>query len=459
MIRILVEPSDYTFLNIGDTAMLQVAVKRLKVLFPDSAIQVFTEDPEGLKFYCPDAIPLFTHVRLEGRYSLAPLYEYMNHDRLTRYLFGFVRKFRHPLPLITEYIIQHLLRKSEHLSKELQHYSKAVAEADLVVVSGMGGITDIFLMFAHGILDTVNLALQWGVSTAMLGQGIGPIKNPELISQTKEVLPHVSLFALRESRAGPLLLKSLGVSPEHVMVTGDDTIESAYQLRSEHLGNGLGVNLRAANYSQVDQLLIERIRPVIWDFATLNDAPLIPVPISRVSGEEDIVTIQHLVAGYQNVIGLEEDFSTPAKVIKQILHCRVVVTGSYHAAVFALAMGIPAVCLAKSEYYTDKFLGLAELFSTGCQVVLLDDLEMPAKLQDAIERMWKSAEQVRPILLKAAENQIELSHAAYQRLCKIVGPKARVQGMRLRKPILSNFWLAIQTLPVRLSNRMGKSKN
>jgi colanic acid/amylovoran biosynthesis protein len=347
----------------------------------------------------------------------------MRHDRITSLLFSAVRIVRRRLSPVSRYLTRYLLQKGRHLNPGLQYYLRVVAEADLVIVSGMGGLTDAFAGYAHGLLDTLNLALQWGIPTAMLGQGIGPLRDPELLTRSKEILPHIRLFSLREGRAGPILLKSVGVFPERIIVTGDDAIEAAYQLRAEQLGDGLGLNLRAADYSQVDLSLIECIRPVIQDFAARNDAPLLPIPISRVSGEEDAVPIQQLMTGYPKVIGLHDDFNTQTNVIRQILHCRVVVTGSYHAAVFALATGIPAVCLAKSEYYVDKFLGLAELFPTGCQVVLVNDPHLSLKLQNAIQRMWESAEQVRPSLLKAAEEQIQLSHTAYQRLYNIAYPK------------------------------------
>jgi colanic acid/amylovoran biosynthesis protein len=424
MIKILVEPSDYTFFNIGDTAMLQVAVRRLKVLFPDSSVRVFTDDPEGLKYYCPDAMPLWIPER-SARYSLAPVYEFLERDGLTKYSCRFVRTFRQRVPLLARHVMARILSQSTSLSKERQHYLRAVAEADLVVVSGMGGLTDSFLTYAHGLLDTLGLAIYLGVPTAMFGQGMGPIKDPQLVSHTSEILPYVTLFSLREGRAGPPLLRSLGVPAERVLVTGDDAIEAAYRWRPKDLGDGLGLNLRAADYSQVDQIHIENIRPVIQNFATSRNAPIVPIPISRVSGEEDMVTIRQLVTGYQHVIGIDGEFDTQEEVLRQVLRCRVVVTGSYHAAVFALGMGIPAVGLAKSEYYVDKFLGLAELFTRGCQVVLLDDPQMRARLQAAIETLWESADSVRPELLTAAEHQIELGHAAYQRLWKIAGRKAR----------------------------------
>ena len=48
--------------------------------------------------------------------------------------------------------------------------------------------------------------------------------------------------------------------------------------------------------------------------------------------------------------------------ITTIARCRLVVTGSYHAALFALSMGVPAIGIATSRYYEDKFLGLADQF-------------------------------------------------------------------------------------------------
>ena len=65
--------------------------------------------------------------------------------------------------------------------------------------------------------------------------------------------------------------------------------------------------------------------------------------------------------------------ATPEAVIRQIQRCRLVITGSYHAAVFALAMGIPTIGLAKSTDYIDKFMGLSALFGEGCETVVLNE--------------------------------------------------------------------------------------
>ena len=79
-------------------------------------------------------------------------------------------------------------------------------------------------------------------------------------------------------------------------------------------------------------------------------------------------------------------------LIKQTARCRIVVTGAYHAAVFALAQGIPVVCLSNSPYYLAKFQGLEDLFGLGCATVRLSEPDLPARLAAAIERTWNSAE-------------------------------------------------------------------
>ena len=44
--------------NMGDISMLQVAVDRLRGLFPKASIQVLTDSVENLARFCPAARPL-----------------------------------------------------------------------------------------------------------------------------------------------------------------------------------------------------------------------------------------------------------------------------------------------------------------------------------------------------------------------------------------------------------------
>ena len=111
-------------------------------------------------------------------------------------------------------------------------------------------------------------------------------------------------------------------------------------------------------------------------------------------------------------------------LIEQTARCRVVVTGAYHAAVFALAQGIPVVCLSNSPYYQTKFEGLEDLFGRGCAIVGLSDPDLRGRLTIAIERAWDSAEAVRSPLLQSARSQIERSQTAYQRVKTLLQSEA-----------------------------------
>jgi colanic acid/amylovoran biosynthesis protein len=308
-------------------------------------------------------------------------------------------------------------------SRALEAYLNELFAADLVVLSGGGDINDTFNNFAMTLLDVMATTAGRATKTAIFGQGFGPIRDPKLLVRAKSVLPTVAMICCREHRAGVPLLYSLGVSPSRVITTGDDAIEIAYEARSEKPGNGIGVNLRVVDYSGVDLSAIEKIRPVLHTAGRKHNAPLIPLPIARHNRESDAKSIRQILAGYDDRSDGGEDLDSPLDVIKQVARCRVVVTGSYHAGVFALAQGIPVVGLAKSAYYVDKFLGLADQFGIGCQTVFLDDEQLCSKLTTAIDVAWRSAEEVKCPLLEAAKRQIEMGWDAYRRVHELVALK------------------------------------
>jgi colanic acid/amylovoran biosynthesis protein len=413
--RILVEPSDYVLLNSGDTAMLEVAVSRLSALRPDAVIEVLTDIPDRYPFLGPNVQPLGA----SGRHAFIA-----RRMRLREQPPGF---------LINRQSVRRWIRKvvgvpGDSKAAKIEAFVDHVRRADLVVATGMGGITDAFPEYTLGLLTTVELAIRHGAVTAMMGQGIGPLTKPDLIAHAKQILPKVDLISLRERRASEPLLRSLGVPADRIMTTGDDAIEMAYDARvgAGQPGRGLGINLRAALYAEVDATMVVDIRNAIQQAAHLLGAPLIPVPISRFPGEADHVTISALLSsgtGEKADGGVSID--SPRKVIDQIRMCRAVVTGSYHAAVFAMAMGVPVVGLGRSSYYIDKFYGLAEQFGGGCEVVRLEVPVVESTIVEAIERAWRSADAMRPQLLAAAAHQVELSRAAYRKLNDLLSVRRR----------------------------------
>jgi polysaccharide pyruvyl transferase WcaK-like protein len=413
--RVLVEPSDYYLLNIGDTAMTTIALERLSNLWPDARIQVLTDKPDQMPRPGRNIEPLnlagrrlwFNRPWMQERSQFAPLSRGLGRARIRL-------RSSHPV------LAYRALRRWGGLgSDELAHLStffEAVSEADLLVVTGMGGLTSVFAEFAFGLLELVRCAQRVGVKTAMLGQGLGPIATKELSRAASEALQRVDLLALREKRAGLPLLKSLNVSRTHVMVTGDDAIEIAYRRAQPAVGYGIGVNLRKADYAGVQSRNVQEIRPLLHQLSDSIGAPLIGVPISRIPGEEDAITIAELIHDGNTDLCNLSHIRMPEDVVDQLQRCRVLIAGSYHAGVFALSSGIPTVALVNSPYYIDKFLGLADMFGLGCRVISLEDSLFSERLTQAVVEAWASADELTELLLRAAQIQVQQGQAAYAKL-------------------------------------------
>jgi polysaccharide pyruvyl transferase WcaK-like protein len=413
VLKILIEQSGHTLENMGDFAMLQVAIERLIQLWPEADIRVLTTNPGKLKEVCPratpvvlprpsskalsakleDILPVSMALKISDLKFYLRLYLFKSFDKTTR-------------------------KKSAPVDRYLDICTQAIKDADMVVCTGGGYMTDVFELKWRQILSFLSLARQFGKPTFMLGQGMGPIDQSEFPKAAAQDLNAVKLIALREGLAGLPLLKDLGIREEGVVVTGDDAIELAYGARRTELGNGIGVNLRMSYYSNTGISSFTTVRAAVQKIARAKKIPLVPIPITN-SLNSDVHTVRALCAGYSGKFNAGLNLDTPIKVAAQVGNCRIVVTGSYHAAVFALSQGIPAVCLASSHYYVDKFQGLAEQFGPGCMVLFMGDEKFSSDLEESMEQAWQSAPLFRSQLLKSAGQQIEMSRKAYQRIFEI----------------------------------------
>jgi polysaccharide pyruvyl transferase WcaK-like protein len=417
-LRILVEPSDYLLRNAGDMAMMQIAIERLATLWPKAIIQVLSDDPQRLNDLCPRALPLSSAGRqlwLADNFLPRCL-----EARTSPELRSFIRL---QSPELVKFFWRYKLRHSPDRWHALAAFTTVVAEADAVIVTGMGGITDAFPEYAHDLLTTLSLALYYGKPVVLVGQGIGPLETPGLRELASHVLRRADLIALREDMTAGPLLKSLGVPMNKTITTGDDAIEIAYRARSAVLGTGFGINIRASDYSEIDLELMRRLRALFQQSLRTYNAVAVPVPISSVPGEADLETFRSLLDGYDGPSIEPPDLRSPTAIIEQLQNCRILVCGSYHAAVFACSSGIPTVCVAKSAYYFAKFRGLAELFGDGCEFVSLEDPQFEFRLRDAIHKCWTSAEQLRPRLLQSAVQQMALGSLAFQKIHDLISAR------------------------------------
>ncbi|MRH88258.1 polysaccharide pyruvyl transferase family protein [Nocardia sp. SYP-A9097] len=434
--RVLIENSEYWLRNYGDVAMLEVTVRRLRARWPLARIGIMTESPALVAAYFPGAVGITVGDR-------DPWGDPGPSERLAAALgpavvgpvaMTWLRSRAWLLPRAIR-VRDRLRKRAENTATdsvpvqtgeapriERRHpgAARAVREASLVVGLGGGYLTDADIPQAGRVLDLLEYASDTGIPTALVGQGIGPLRDPELAAQAARVLAKLPLIALRERRRGPALLESFGVPPGAVTVTGDDAIELARAARSAELGGAIGVCLRVARYAPVARRAQDGVGIAVRAAAAEFRTWLVPLIIAETPGSPDRATTVPLVRGSANPAEPLARFVRPADVAAQLAQCRVLVTGAYHLAVFALSQGIPVVALTSTEYYDDKFLGLDDMFKGGVRLVHFDDPDFVDRLGAAITAAWAEAPEVRDSLRARADEQVASSQQVYERLFELL---------------------------------------
>lgn len=420
-IRVLIENGEYWLRNRGDTAMMGITVARLRERWPHARIGMLTEQPRILRALLPDAEPIC--VGTGGQWDTG--------TALDRFLAPAALHWRAATdgPKTALRGLRKSLRGSDTdpATPAAPPLPAAAADATLVLAQGGGYMTDVDLYQARRTLGLLEYAQSRGIPTAMLGQGLGPIDDPELLERAARVLPGVGFIGLREARRGPKLLAGLGVAPDRTLVTGDDAVEPAYRLRTLELGRDLGICVRVAYYARVSAAARDVLGEVVRSRAAALDAGLVPLVISEYDGEDRQCT-RAVLAGAARVRPAVGRGGSAEAVIRQVSGCRVLVTSAYHLAVFALAQGIPAIGLTVSRYYDDKFHGLAQMFGAGLRVVDLGAPGLERTLSGAIDELWQAAPRLRDPLRRSAVEQIEAAGVAMDRVVGLVEGEHLARG-------------------------------
>ena len=113
---------------------------------------------------------------------------------------------------------------------------------------------------------------------------------------------------------------------------------------------------------------------------------------------------------------------SPAAAVERAGRCRVVATGSYHAGLFALAQGVPAVCFSRSPYYDGSSSACARCLAPGARSSARRSRTSRAGVAELVERAYEAGPSWLGRLRAAAQRQEEASRAAYARLPGLVGP-------------------------------------
>ena len=404
----------------GDVAMLQVGVARLQRIFPQAEIHVVTRAPKRLEAFCSGCVAVSAQGVDQWKFAhCVPFASRWRRGRWAEFLdkVDFSLKFTAPnFALLAMRSVARLTRS--HLSAA-KAYRDLIDSCDLVVATGGGYFTDSFLTYSRGILLGLRLALRKGKKIALVGQGLGPLKDEAFGARLARVLKHASLITLREGIESKRVLDKLGVSDRYVRITGDDAIEAVANRVASPDARTVGLNLRVTGYSNVGSKEIGILRAAIASVLSKLSLVVMPVPIELLEKDSDSVAIERLVGNSFMVDPLPEPVVDPRDVIERVARCRLVITGSYHAGVFALSLGIPIVGLVRSAYYLTKFEGLRSQFTEGVSVVDLSCNALCDTLLATVETTLQKMHAPCGSLVEAAQRQIAQAESSYELLSEM----------------------------------------
>jgi hypothetical protein len=236
------------------------------------------------------------------------------------------------------------------------------------------------------------------------------LTHPVLRRLAARVIPELDLLTLRERVYGAPFLRRAKVlfsdgdlpaigspvragSGVSVCLTGDDALVAQLTTPPASTDDGrsaIGVNVRVSNYSGLSDGVGPVFAEAMWSAAAEHGAGLIALPVSNYPENADLPAIRRALgpAQREGVPFVGEPATSPDALMRAAERCRAVVTGSYHAAVFALGRGIPVVALSASKYYDVKFDGLRDLYPNLIETVRFDASLSSRSLAGAVGRAY-----------------------------------------------------------------------
>jgi polysaccharide pyruvyl transferase WcaK-like protein len=398
--RILLENGTSEVRNLGDAAMLAEAYQCLRSEWPDAEIYVTTRRPDRLPRFCPGGVP----VEIEGRRSLSVAWTpWRRIEARIPIIAGLTRSFRlmYGNPLNRLWLIL-VCRHLQQSPKDVYKFLDLLQSVDLLVYAGGGYFNDEFRRFFFELVTVAEVVRHRCKPVIAFGQGIGPISSALDAHPVKTFVRNLTAIGTRENMTLRWVQPHLGRETLCVS-TGDDALLDPDLPLPGELGTGFGVNVRIASYSGIDPAELGPLREAVARFLEAKaSAEIWSIPIK----DTDERSTEQTLAG----LPLKRCVAEKAATLRAIAECRVVLTGSYHAAVFSYALGVTVVGLAGNPYYQQKFAGVAERFGTTPLVYTpangpneKNDLNI---LDNLLNRAWEAAPKNRAPLIRARDEQI-----------------------------------------------------
>lgn len=384
--KLLLEHSGYHLANLGDSAMLAATHLRISRECPGAEMMVPVTDNANLSKVSPQLTPLVDYV--DDRDSWIS----QQTDKAHRWSGGTIgkalRKIRgaqsHSIKTST---LPRELWKTENLRAIDQPWVQHIREADLVIACGGGYFCDDHFFHAQRIALSLAIARAHGIPTALLGQGLGPIVFDETRHVLTQALRGAHAVALREAASGPEIIRTLNLDIP-LTVTGDDALGLLPQplLPDADPPTAMALNIRAAPYAGVSHEIARQICTLVHEIARDHQCELLPIPITTNEGESDLDSLVGLDATPPQPVSYATVTEHVNSTLQALAQARILVTGSYHAALFAAVSGVPVIALAANQYYQGKFTGLAGQFPNHPILICTPDQITRQRIKAVIEQ-------------------------------------------------------------------------
>ena len=394
--------------------MLKTACRLILDIDPEAHLRVFTTDPVRLKQLCPavEAIaPTGQAAWLAAK--CFPLPQRILPNPVQKALYAKEKHYKFENPNRALAMMQCRTDYQRHHADKVAGWLDAIDWADAVIVTGGGFVTDAFGGHLEGVLHTLRWARQKQRPTAFFGQGLGPLASRRLRRMASSELNAASSVNLREGAHGLALGASLGCNTSNWTVTGDDAFAIlASEQHDVSQGHALGINVRVAAYAGVDPSKSATLATDLEAARSQCAGQWMPLPVDLCSRQGDAAQTLPLLAAGTISIDYQAP-NLPDDLAALVAHCRIVITGSYHVAVFALAQGVPVVALAANAYYDAKFAGLAAFFSGGIRTVNHTDPGFSENLLEGVRTQWTMPDKQRRALVERSQCIANFVKTAY----------------------------------------------
>jgi len=423
--HLLIENSGYHLLNLGDVAMLQAGVQALSTAFPGAELHVVTTAPDRLSRFCP------------GTHAVAPdAQQVWRNAKATRWPMSLLPsawrkrlvaqtellKLRAPMRAIRQ--VKRSQRVSRTRSRAWEAWPRFIENMDAVVSTGGGFLNDTFPTQRVNVLLTMRLAQAMGKPTAWFGQGIGPLQNGPHATIVATALREARVVSLREGLAARKFAHVHDLDFARFHLNGDDAFVLLASLPTETKNNGayIGVNVRPAAYAQIDESAQQNLGSALASLASQEGCPILPLAVSLPPTDDDAGFVRQIVPA--EVCANEPAADAPKALYAQVQRCRLVVTASYHAAIFALAAGVPVVGLSASAYYDQKFDGLKAFFPETLAILRPQQADFSLALEAVAQRFATLPQTTRESARNTAQEiaqRVQRSYDAFRESFSHVG--------------------------------------